>query len=648
MIKLCNRLFLYRIIFPILCWGVKGIAFAFTAEVDTIVPVQEIPEIMVTGYAAPVSVRSAAPLQVIKQSDLAKLGVVDLSDAMRRFSGVNVKDYGGIGGLKTISVRSFGSQHTTVVYDGLPVSDAQNGQIDLSRFSLENVEQISLGIGENGDIFRPARLLASSAVLTIKTAMVEPDKTSTLSAQVKAGSFGLVNPYLRYGRRLGEKTSLVLYGDALRADGKYPFTLVNGELVTREKRTNTAVHSYRGEINLLRELQGGEVAFKTYYYDSNQQLPGAVILYNTYSGEELREQNLFSQLHWKKEFSSSFSLQLNGKYNWAASRYSDRSANYENGILHQNYFQSEYYISATLLYQPLKNFFISYAADYFYNELRADLRNFCYPDRHSLLQAVSASYTNRLFTVSASLLGSFYFNGVESGPEAKDINRLSPLVSVSYRPFPERNLRIRASYQDIFRMPTFNENYFDLSGSRQLKPEKARQMNLGITYNGKYSSWLRSLSITADGYYNRIDDKIVAIPNMFNWSIINLGKVDILGVDMNAGSRMALEKNYVLEVTGNYTYQHSVDHTDSENSTYGDQIPYTPLHSGSFSVAFENPYMNISWHITGASVRYNLPENIAVNRINGYLEQGISLYRNFRIRNSELLLRGDLINLTDK
>lgn len=463
MVKLCNRFFLHRIVFLIFCWSVRGMVFAVTTEGDTIMPVQEIPEISVTGYAAPVSVRSAAPLQVMKQSELAKLGVVDLSDAMRRFSGVNVKDYGGIGGLKTVSVRSFGSQHTTVIHDGLPVSDAQNGQVDLSCFSLENVEQLSLGIGEHGDIFRPARLLASPAVLSIKSAIVEPDKSYSLSAQVKAGSFGLVNPHIRYGRRLGEKTSLVFYGDALRADGKYPFTLVNGELVTREKRTHTAVNSYRGEINLLQELQGGEITFKTYYYDSDQQLPGAVILYNTYSGEELREQNLFSQLHWKKELSSSFSLQLNGKYNWAASRYSDRSANYENGILHQNYFQSEYYVSGTLLYQPLKSFSLSYATDYFYNELRADLRNFCYPDRHSLLQAVSASYTNRFITATAALLGSFYFNGVEFGPKAEDVNRLSPLFSISYRPFPERNLRIRASYQDIFRMPTFNENYFDLS-----------------------------------------------------------------------------------------------------------------------------------------------------------------------------------------
>ena len=47
--------------------------------------------------------------------------------------GVTVKDY-GIGGLKTVSVRSLGANHTTVSYDGIALTDVQSGQIDIGRF----------------------------------------------------------------------------------------------------------------------------------------------------------------------------------------------------------------------------------------------------------------------------------------------------------------------------------------------------------------------------------------------------------------------------------------------------------------------------------------------------------------------------------
>ena len=42
--------------------------------------------------------------------EMERLGVHEVADAVRHFSGVTVKDYGGIGGLKTISVRSLGTQ----------------------------------------------------------------------------------------------------------------------------------------------------------------------------------------------------------------------------------------------------------------------------------------------------------------------------------------------------------------------------------------------------------------------------------------------------------------------------------------------------------------------------------------------------------
>ena len=67
------------------------------------------------------------PAQTLQGEQLEKLNALSVADAIRYFSGVQIKDYGGIGGLKTINVRSMGTQHVGVFYDGIQLGNAQNG-----------------------------------------------------------------------------------------------------------------------------------------------------------------------------------------------------------------------------------------------------------------------------------------------------------------------------------------------------------------------------------------------------------------------------------------------------------------------------------------------------------------------------------------
>ncbi|MDR2773355.1 MAG: TonB-dependent receptor plug domain-containing protein, partial [Tannerella sp.] len=130
---------------------------------------RQLPEVEIVTYPRISVARQAAPLQILDGKSIIRLGIQDLSEAVRRFSGVTVKDYGGIGGLKTVSIRSLGAHHTAVGYDGVVISDAQSGQVDISRFTLDNVEMISLSMGQSDEIFQTARIYASAGALNIKT-----------------------------------------------------------------------------------------------------------------------------------------------------------------------------------------------------------------------------------------------------------------------------------------------------------------------------------------------------------------------------------------------------------------------------------------------------------------------------------------------
>ena len=83
--------------------------------------------------------------------------MVSVADAIRYFSGIQIKDYGGIGGLKTVNIRSMGTQHVGVFYDGIQLGNTQNGQIDLGRFSMDNMEAISVYNGQKSNTFQSAK-----------------------------------------------------------------------------------------------------------------------------------------------------------------------------------------------------------------------------------------------------------------------------------------------------------------------------------------------------------------------------------------------------------------------------------------------------------------------------------------------------------
>ena len=236
---------------------------------------------------------------------------------------------------------------------------------------------------------------------------------------------------------------------------------------------------------------------------------------------------------------------------------------------------------------------------------------------------------------------------MEQGEKPDDKRRLSPAVSLSWRPFSESTLRIRASYKDIFRVPTFTDLYYLRMGNTNLKPEETSQYNVGVTWSSSCGDWLRHFSISADGYYNTVKDKIVALPTMYVWKMMNMGEVDIKGVDVNLSTQFRLPLRMSLLLASTYSFQYAVDVTDPEAKNYKDQIPYTPRHSGTVSVTLENPWVNVSYILTAVGDRYALPQNIDRNRIDSYIEQSISINRDFRFRYFGLRLQGELLNLAN-
>src|SRR5699024_11237360 len=105
---------------------------------DTITgKVHQIEKVTVTARRSPNKVTSAVPIQTMSRQDISQLGIQNMADAVRRFAGANVKDYGGIGGLKSVTIRNMGSAQTAIRYHEIAVSKCQAGQINIEQYTFE-------------------------------------------------------------------------------------------------------------------------------------------------------------------------------------------------------------------------------------------------------------------------------------------------------------------------------------------------------------------------------------------------------------------------------------------------------------------------------------------------------------------------------
>ena len=580
---------------------------------------QQLEEVIVTARNYQ---KEVIPVQQLSGKELQRLNSHNIADALRYFSGIQIKDYGGVGGLKTVNIRSMGTNHVGVFYDGIELGNAQNGTVDLGRFSLDNMESVTLYNGQKSAIFQPAKDFGSagSIYLQSRTPQFKGEKRHNVKAAFKTGSFGLVNPSFLWEHRLSQNVASSLSAEYMYTTGKYKFTYrVKNGYDTTAVRQNGDVNAVRIEGGLFGKFKGGYWRMKGYFYRSERGYPGAIVR-NKFTHEDRQwDTNTFFQGSMKKDFSPCYSLLLNVKYaydylHYLADPNRDESLMYTNN----HYYQHEVYTSTANRITLFPWWSLNFSADYQFNLLNADLKDFAYPRRHSFLFAGATAFDFNKLKMQASLLSTVVHDEVTQINSQAAGNKVewTPTAILSYRPFYPIDFNLRAFYKRIFRMPTLNDLYYTFIGNTDLEPEYTNQYNIGFTYSKDFThTWLKRIEIQTDFYYNEVENKIIATPtsNFFRWTMINLGKVEIRGVDVAVQTEWQLGRELFLNGRVNYTYQKAQDFTNPEDEFYGGQIPYIPWHSGSanLNASFRRWEANYSFIYTGE--RYSSSANIPVN-----------------------------------
>lgn len=613
------------------------------SDSDTI-QVYDIDEFEIVGKK---NVAEIIPPKRLSGITLQSLNSQSVADAVRYFSGVQVKDYGGIGGLKTINIRSMGTNHMGVFYDGIQMGNAQNGQVDLGRFSLDNIESISIYNGQKSSLLQSAKDYGAAGTIYLNTRRPQfvDNRRYNATIRMKTGSFGLINPSFVWQQKLTDNINLSASAEYLSADGRYRFTRYDTTLV----RENSDIKALRVESTLFGTTRHGDWKLQVYNYNSERGLPGYIARNLYRHGDRQWDNNFFVQTSLKQQFNK-YSFLVNAKY---ANDYLHYIQPDTITIMIDNvYRQQEAYLSVAQGYRFDKIFEMSLSVDYQYNFLSADMREFVFPTRHSLFTALSANLKLKRMKVQSAMLINYISENLRYGNATPDKIAYSPSFIATYEPFDHFPLSFRGFIKRSFRMPTFNDLYYTsvILGASKLRPEFVNQVDLGAEYILKQQSRvIKNLNISLDMYYNEVKDKIVAIPtsSSFRWQMSNLGKVKIVGVDFSFDAELRLAKQLYINILASYTYQNARDFTDPASGIYKKYIPYTPLHSVSSALNLNFYAFRLNYCFIYTGERYNGSANRPdMDYVLPWYTHDLSLGYNFIFKNNrKLYVNLDVNNL---
>ncbi len=550
--------------------------------------VYHLQEVTINGF------KEVTPHQTISRNQIVAMPSNSVADALKYMAGVQIKDYGGLGGQKTVNVRSLGSQHVGVYLDGVRITNAQNGTVDLGKYSLSTLESVSLFNANKTEILMTASEYASASTVYLKTH--RPDSTAIIGSYSIA-SFGTH----KATATLSYKNYGFIDASFTTSKGNYPFAYHTEFEDTTGTRRNSDITMYR--IEGCAFWKGFQ--WHTYYFNSERGLPGGVVrrltaLY-TDVGREW-DQNFFSQLSYQNQ-SGLFGIRGIIKYSNDHLHY--RSDYDDNISVHANnkYHQQDIYGAWAGSYK-YKDWQVSLSTDLRWSDLTTDVKNFHYVYRLDSKTSLSAFYHHQGWNASFSGL---YTNTTDhTNGEAKPLNRFTWNTLVSYS---LGGWMFRTFYKEVFRTPTLNDLYYTLVGNRNLKPEYTKQFDMGITYGNKW------LNIQLDGYYNHVKDRIVCLPlkGSYQWTMLNYGYTRCMGADLTVNVNY---KCHSLLFTG--TFQDDRNRTDPTEDAYNDYIAYSP--KWSFTAIYTWMYKRLSTSISHMFVdkRYWTAENAIEDPLNAY------------------------------
>ena len=497
-----------------------------------------------TGFTARDTV-VAAVVSSIRETTVSRTDTVQTSnsisitDAFASVPGIYVADYGGLAGLKSVSLRGMGNPHAAIYVDGVRVGNVQSGQADLGMLDLGNSSDVVIDYARNSISFNTAKPVFGSRKLGG-------------AVKFRGGSFGTYEPSGRLDFKLSDRLCLSATAGGVLSKGDFP-------LADGSRRLNNDIRQIRTGLDSWGIIEGGDWHAKAYFNGAGRGVPGTPTQPST---DRQNDRNAFLQGIVHEQFSPLYALEASAKLSYDKLEYSS--------VWGDNFYnQAEARLNTSHNFSVCRWFDASLSADVSVDRLVSDLYD---GSRTSVSATASAAFHPKHLKADIVL----EYAGI-SDKGGCHRNILSPKVDLRLNAF--KGFDLLAFARRAYRAPTFNELYYPGYGNPELEAEDAWLTGLGVEYAMCFhQDW--HLKASAEGFFNYLKDKIISAPTAENpniWLPYNIGAVQMSGADLRASvdySGSSLKGG----LSARYSYQNALDKTPGSN-TFGQQIPFISKHT---------------------------------------------------------------------
>ena len=570
-------------------------------------------------------------IQRIEITEIDKLHITNLTEKIKFLPNIFIKDYGGIGGIKTVSMRGAASSQTVIMIDGIPISSTQNSIVDFSSLPLTYFE--SIDVINNGS----SSLFGTNSIGGTINLHSRIPKNKSIDISGSYGSYGYSN-FSAISNSTLFKFPYFLNINYTASKGDYPFDYNDFGEIKKEKRQNSDFTSLNGGFGLEIPLNKSLISTKMFITNSERGVPGAVLLGKIEnSSASLDESKLLSISNFFTKIDANNNNELKLLLSYSSMNYSD------NEFLPNDNFANSYFISREI--KLIDDFTINSG-----NTTQLGTLNFQYSNlTGDKLSLDVGNYVERLnLGIGYNISHNFFKN---------DEHNLSALLSIKYDYWSQlssifsysaginrkgliENTDIKLLFSNNYRIPNFNEMYYLNYGTVDLKPEKSNFYSLSFDIIPR-----EFIKINFNSYFIDTKDQIVAMPrSTISWSAQNIGKVQNYGISLNA--QISLFSN-TLNSMFSYTFQRSIDKTENSPS-YNKLLPYLPQEIIAFAIDYKYKIISYGSDIYYNSFRYYSNDNSINSIMQSYYNIDFNISALIKILSNNLSISIIIKNITNQ
>jgi outer membrane cobalamin receptor len=553
----------------------------------------------------------------------------NLDELLSRATPVFIKSYGSSGSLAVPSLRGSSSNHTLLTWNGFPINSITLGQCDLSHSPTEFMDNVTVTHGASGSLYGSGTFGGN---INMKNE-VDWKTRDYLSISSEYGSWN--NHRYNLEALVGNNSlKYKISGIYHQADNDFKFRDTQKFGNPIEVREHNSLKNYGLMQNLFYRFNPrNKLEAGVWYQQKEKKIPSLMGEYSTGTNAQ-KDSSLRAYVKWNSVFNNS-SIQVKTGYFYNYQLYTEKESP-----------EAESYS----LYSPI--FTRKWLNDANYRLYFSDHITFDFGSQYSLLSADVEAYNSTITEYRASLIAAMkleYPRFVTNASVRQQFNNYTnpkPQFSLGlqYTLLPDI-LYLRSNFSTKYRIPTFNDKYWNPGGNEQIRPEHGWSGELGLQFS-EQKAGSHSISAEVTGYASRVHDLIQWVPKAGEayWHAINTSKVQTLGVESNMDLMIRLQ-SFDINFKSIYTYTHSLKKDEPDEALNNTFLRYTPRHSikNFLHVKYSKYFLGSDAQYTGK--RYTSEDN--TSELPGYFTTNMFVGRDIQFKNIKGNIQFSVKNIFD-